>query len=263
MSELKDRTYRLVGDSFQLSYVLKTGKNKRLIIFDDSDKSPAKHRNRAIRYCPNESSIFMEDQSDHAVTSPIIFLNKLLEVKATDLALQKFMSVHPSNVANGGSIFEELNPEVEAKEDLFREEMILDIKSEIRKKEKEKDGIYELQALAAVLEGSAQTVKNMSSSELKRVIYNVVDSNPERFINEKGNVVIFDDSEITRKYLVLKAITEGIVYVSPDKKAIHWTDNKNIILTVPRGVNPVEHFSKYLETDEGMLALEEIQNRSK
>ena len=60
--KLVDKSYRLLGDRSGEAFLLKTGKNKRLLIFDTDEKI-----NRAIRHCPNEKSIFLDEQSNHAL----------------------------------------------------------------------------------------------------------------------------------------------------------------------------------------------------
>lgn len=259
MSDNK-KTYLLAGDSFQLSFVLKSGRNKKLLVFDDSDKNVKNHKLRAIRYCHNESSIFLDEQSNHAIVTPIIFENQVLDVENTNLSLIKFLSVHPDNTANGGALFSLLDPEAEAEQDINLEELIIDIKNAVKMKEKEKDGIYELEALAAVLVGSVHRVKGMGASGLKREIYNKIDEDPYRFIDDKGNVTIFDDSDITRKYITLKAINAGVIIVTDDNKSVAWA-NKQVIVSVPRGITPVDHFAEFLSTDEGLIIMDEIQKR--
>ena len=52
------RDYRLTDSRSGEAFMLKTGRNKRLLSFDES-----KGYQRAIRNCPNEQSIFIDEQS--------------------------------------------------------------------------------------------------------------------------------------------------------------------------------------------------------
>jgi len=70
--------------------------------------------NRGIRYCPNESSIFTDEQSSSAVRSQVLFTDGLLLARSTEQNLQKFLDMHPMNKANGGGTFSEVNNEVKA-----------------------------------------------------------------------------------------------------------------------------------------------------
>jgi len=60
---------------------------------------------RTARYCPNENSIWMEEQSENSRTEPIIFRDGYLTVRAEQPNLRHFLDLHPSNVSNGGSQF--------------------------------------------------------------------------------------------------------------------------------------------------------------
>ena len=104
--QLVEKSYRLTDSRSGEAFMLKTGRNKRLLFFDEDKKY-----NRAIRHCPNEVSIFIDEQSEHALVEPIIFFNGLLEVKREDQATQKFLDSHPDNSANGGNWFEQINDE--------------------------------------------------------------------------------------------------------------------------------------------------------
>lgn len=256
-SDLKAKSYRLLNDRAGMAFMLKVGRKGDLLVYDESVGY-----NRAIKHCPNEKSIFQDEQSDYAIVVPLIFESGYLETKPTEIQTQRFLDAHPDNAINGGGLFEEVNDEKEAQNDIVKEELVLDIKQAIRDKEKEKDGIYALESLTAVLKGSVAAVRDMSKSEMKREIYKFVDENPYRFVDNKGNVNIFDDESVNRKYLTLRAISEGVITVAPNNRSVMWGNDKSVIINVPLGIKPVEHFSDYLSTDEGMLILDEIVKRS-
>ncbi len=252
-----DKSYRLSDDRSGESFLLKTGKNRKLLVFDED-----KGFNRPIRHCPNEKSIFIDEQSDHALVDPIIFQFGQLEVPYKNQLTQKFLASHPDNVANGGSWFEEINDEIEAGEAIEQEELILDIKQVIRDKAKEDDGIYALEMVAAVLLDSVVKAGDMGKEELKRVIYQEVDRNPFYFVDDEGEVNIFDDESLQRKYLTLRALKDGILKKSANNKSIMWTKGKKVIATAPQGLDLIDYFADFLSTDDGILVLEEIKRRS-
>ena len=70
--------------------------------------------NRQIRYCPNEASIFADEQSSLAVRRHVIFEGGLLYAPANQPNLLGFLELHPANKANGGGLFEEVNTEYNA-----------------------------------------------------------------------------------------------------------------------------------------------------
>lgn len=250
---LVNKEYRLMDSRSGESFVLKVGRNRKLLYFDED-----KGYNRAIRHCPNEKSIFIDEQSEHALVEPIIFIKGSLEVKKEYQSTQKFLECHPDN----GRWFEEINEEIEAGEDIELEELIAEIKQEIREKGDEEDGIYALEMLAANIKGSVEAVYQMSKSELKRVIYQEVDRDPYYFTDDSGNITVFDNDYLQLRYLALRAIKDGIIKKSPNKKSISWVKGGNVIATAPQGTELIDYFTEFLSTDEGILVIEEIKKRT-
>lgn len=251
------KEYRLANDRSGLAFLLKTGKKRNLLVFDEE-----KGISRPIRHCPNEPTIFADKQSEYALVEPIIFMHGYLEVPAQSQITQAFLDAHPDNLANGGSWFEEINDEKEAERDLIIDELKIDIYNAVRKKMKEDDGVYELEAVVAVLENNVTAASEMSPQSLKRRIYQEVENNPLYFADDNFNVTIFEDDYINRKYFVLRAIKEAVIKKSPNNKSMVWVRDNKMIATAPRGLELVEYFADFLSTEEGMLVSEEIKRRS-
>jgi hypothetical protein len=101
----------------------------------------------------------------------------------------------------------------------------------------------------------------MTTDELKRTIYAEAEKNPERFIDSKGNVTIFEEDSTARKYLVLRAMHDGVIKVSSNNRMITWEDNTKIV-DVPISIRPTDYLTDFLQTEDGMLLAEEITKRS-
>lgn len=254
--KIAKKTYRLLNDVSPKTFLLKTGRNNDLLIFD-----PEEGVNRAIRFAPNERSIFVDEQSDFANVKPIIFESGYLQTKDTDVNLQAFLDSHPGNKANGGGIFELVDPEKDAREANKKEDLILDIKFAVRQKEKQKDGVFALETVAAVLKGNIADVRGLTPDELKRVIYAEAEKNPTRFVDSKGNVTIFEEDKTARKYLVLRAMHDGVIKTSANNRMITWDDGTKIV-DVPISIRPTDFLTDFLQTEDGMLLAEEITKRS-
>lgn len=249
----QDKTYRLVGDAAPLTFHLQSGNNKKLLSYDKVEK-----RNRAIRHCRNEKSIFIDEQSSNAVVEPILFEFGYLTVSFQDAITQTFLDKHPDNTLNGGGWFEEVDEAAEAKQDIEIEELIMDIKDIIRDKYKAKNGIAELEMVVSILLGSLDQAAALSADELKRVLYQEAEANPKFFINEDTEEVnVFDDENKKRRYLTLRGLKNGIIVKTINGRSMTWSD-KSIIFTAPIGKDLVESFSQYLATDEGMQIAEEL-----
>ena len=249
---LKDKTYRLRGDISPLSYILKAGRSGTLLYFDEE-----KGFNRSIRHCPNEKSIFIDEQSDNAKVEIIEFERGYLTIPYKMVSTQEFLDKNPKN----GVLYEEVNDEKEAKDDIVEEELLLDLKTAVREKLQEKDGVYELEALVAVLKGSSVIASELTESALKREVYLEINMNPHRFIDDNGNISLFDDS-IKRKHIALTAIANGVLEISPKQDSYRWGHNKQTVLDIPKGIKPIECLSDHFLTDEGMMLLKEILKRN-
>lgn len=253
---LTEKSYRLADDRSGESFLLKVGRDMRLLVFDIASKS-----NRAIRHCPNEKSIYLDEQSSHALVEPIIFEFGTLDVPPTEQHTQRFLDAHPDNTANGGSWFGIVDDEADATVEVEREDKIHDIRTAVREKEKEDGGIHYLEMIAAVLINSVQEASKMTKHELKRVIYNAADEDPDYFLDENGNVNIFDDADLQRKHMILRALGEGILVKSPNNKSILWGKGGKVISTSPAGIDIIEYFADFLSTDEGLLVVAELEKR--
>lgn len=253
---LRTKVYRLTDNRSGESVQLSSGRKGKLSIYDEGTK-----RRRAIRHCPNQRSVFIDEQDEHAYVEPIIFLRGILEATGDNPITQEFLDHSPHNVANGGSWFELEDDEKEAKKSIQLDELKTDLKVMIRDKAKEKDGIHALKAEVSVILGSVDDSASKGIEELKQILYNKVEENPEYFTDDAQNPIIFDDDFVYRKYVVLKSLKDGVIKKSPSNKSIVWNDN-SIIATAPIGRDLVDFFTEFLESDEGMLVMEEIARKS-
>lgn len=256
-----DKSYRLTDNRTGLSYTIKTGRKRDLLVLDDDHGIK-----RPIRHCPSEPTIYADSlddikQADNALVEPIIFMGGYLLVKGEDVITQRFMDAHPDNADNGGRLFELVDDEKEAEEDVEIDELKIDIYNAVREKSREDGGEYALEALVAVLEGSVAATAEMGIKSLKKRIYDEIERNPLYFTDDNGNVNIFEDDYISRKYFVLRAIKEQIISKSTNNKSMVWTKDKALIASAPRGVELTEFFTDFLSSDEGMLVAEEIKRR--
>ncbi|NND95452.1 MAG: hypothetical protein HKN45_11350 [Flavobacteriales bacterium] len=243
--------YRLANNAAPLTRIIKVGSDGNLTHFDEK-----KGYNRAIRHCPNEKSIFLDEQSKFAKLEPLIFETGYLRIPPTAEHTKKFLKYSPENVINGGTVFEIVDEELAAGDALSMDDLIMDLKTEIREKAKEKDGIHDLVALAATIEGSYVTVKDKPVSALRKIINSAVEANPRMFVKENEPELFTQDSK--RTYFALRSIADGIIKISTDGRTIYWADTKNVIANVPSSHKPHEFLAEHFATDDGMLLLQKV-----
>lgn len=249
--KLVAKNYRLLRYE-PLTFTLKVGRENTLLVFDEE-----KRINRAIRHCPNEKSIFVDEQSNTAVVEPIIFLKGLMETKASDIITQQFLDAHPKR----GNVFDVIDDAADAAELTDLEEIKLDVKGAIRAKAKEESGQEELRIILAVLLSDTAAVAKMGIAEIKNELYELIDVNVTRFVNQDGEVTIFDDVDIKRAAITQHAFNSGVISVSADGSRVVWSDSKTTVCHIPVGQNHIDFFSRFLGTEEGLQVAVEISKR--
>jgi len=241
----KPRLYRLKSQKTPLSLLISSRhtRHKSLIYYDEE-----KQINRTLRYATNQKSIFEDEQDGTTIVGSIVFEDGFLSTKAEDNLLQTFLSLHPDN----GTLFEEVDPEHEAKDDL--EYLDLEIEALIAVKELD---IEQLATLGRILIGPS--VNSLKSNELKRDMYLYAKNNCAEFLDALDN----DDLHIDA--LVAKVFDQGLLQYRPKKREIYYNfpTNKKRLMVVPFREDKSAALISYLHTDEGMELLDVLENMVK
>ena len=199
-------------------------------------------RNRQIRYCPNEPSVYADEQSSNAIRAHVLFEEGILAVPADQANLQEFLDLHPMNKANGGGTFEVVNTEAKAEVDLDNEFLLHDAVSLVRNK-----SIDELMPVAIYLNMDT-TQKN---AELKRELLMEAKGNPKRFIE------LFDNPTVQVRAIIKKAVDFQILNSKED--GMYWFDSNRLIVATPVGQDTIKVMTQFCLTEKGSTALESIR----
>ena len=199
-------------------------------------------RNRQIRYCPNEPSIYADEQSSNAIRAHVIFEEGLLAVPPQQSNLQEFLDLHPMNRANGGGTFELVNTEAKAEIDLDNEFLLHDAVSLVRNK-----SIDELMPVAIYLNMDT----NQKNAELKRELLMEAKGNPKRFIE------MFDNPQVQVRAIIKKAVDFQILNAKED--GMFWFDSNRMIIATPVGQDTIKVMTQFCLTEKGSTALESIR----
>ena len=78
-------------------------------------------------------------------------------------------------------------------------------------------------------------------------------NNPTAFMEEISNPII------ERKQVIMDAIDERLIIENKGKRQFLWSDTKELIFTVPVGVNPVDALTEYTMNDEGTPVFSRIK----
>tara|TARA_R110000764_G_scaffold33949_3_gene75972 strand:- start:1575 stop:2420 length:846 start_codon:yes stop_codon:yes gene_type:complete len=214
-------------------------RQNNITVFDESTGMV-----RQLRYSPNENSVFTDEQSENTIREQIVFTNKTLPVSHTNPPLQRYLDLHPDNMANGGKVFRLIDTEKKAEVELDKEFAILDAVGMVRDK-----SIDQLLPVAMYL-GIDTSQKNM---EIKRELLMQAKSNPQGFVE------MFDNPVVKIKSTLISAVDFQILKADAD--GMKWFDSKRLIVSTPAGQNTVDIATRYCLSEKGALVLEEIERQ--
>jgi len=202
---------------------------------------PVEKITMALRYCPNERTIVRDEQSQYARREHIVFNDKMLAVEYTNPNLIEFLDRHPDNVANGGSIFKEIDKAKSAEEELDKEFAVHEAVAMIREK-----SIDELLPVAMAL-GINIKQKNV---EIKREMLNDAKKNPSKFIS------MFDNPTVKCRSAVMQAVDFQIL--KSNKNGLYWFDSNRLIVSTPPGSATVDIAVRFFMTEKGAETYDQI-----
>jgi len=214
-------------------------KQTNITIFDEETG-----RVRQLRYSPNEMSVWADEQSDNIIREQIVFIKKNLLVQYTKPNLQKYLDLHPDNIANGGKVFSLVDTEKKATVELDKEFMTFDAVGLVRDK-----SIDELIPVAMYL-GIDTNQKNM---EIKRELLREAKANPKRFIE------MFDNPVVKVKSTLMSAVDFQILRA--DQDGMKWYDSNRLIVATPVGQDTIDIATRFCLSEKGAMVLEEIENQ--
>ena len=214
-------------------------KQNNITIFDEETG-----RVRQLRYSPNEMSVWADEQSENIIREQIVFISKNLLVQYTKPNLQKYLDLHPDNVANGGKVFHLVDTEKKATVELDKEFITLDAVGMVRDK-----SIDELLPVAMYL-GIDTNQKNM---EIKRELLREAKANPKRFIE------MFDNPVVKVKSTIMSAVDFQILRA--DQDGLKWYDSNRLIVATPAGQETIEIATRFCLSEKGAMVLDEIESQ--
>ena len=241
--KVEAKFYKLKRDVAPLTYMLASRNSQRypLLWFDEE-----KGINRPLRYARNQKSPFEDEQDGNAILEPIVFEDGVLFVPKTNQVLQKFLYYHPQR----DMVFEEINKERDAQEELEYVEAALEAQVIAKNLEFEK-----LVSVARVLLGSQ--AEKMSSVELKRDILLYAKENPVDFLDTLNDPMLEMQDTVyqffNKTYLVFRNGNKDVYFNLPK--------NKKKLLTVPFGEDPYFIVASHFQSDEGIEIYKLLKKR--
>ena len=199
---------------------------------------------REIRYCPNEPSVFVAEQSENAVRESVIFERGKLFVPRQKPNLKKFLELHPANKENGGSIFKIVDKKKDAREELEKEFLVSDAVSIVRDRD-----INDLLAIALYYGVNI----NAATSEIRYNLLRIAKSKPKEFLQS------LDSPEVTCRSTIKQASDYQIISLKAN--GVYWFDANTLIVSVPVGQDPTDTMVRFCLTEKGASTLSLIEER--
>ena len=193
---------------------------------------------RFMRYCTNQPTIWEDEQTEPFQRQRIVIEGeKVVSLTSrTGRLLADILDKHPSNAANGGSLFKRIDAAKDAADDVSQREMMLDMQYKIKELSATSDGEQKLRDVGLAL-GFKAAANNNNISVLKSILYGYVEDykNAVKF-NEKLN-----DRASRALSLVQQAYSKGKLEYKNSE--VRWTGSEEAILKVPAGKDWQSHFA--------------------
>jgi hypothetical protein len=206
----------------------------------DNDKDTV----REIRYCPNEPSIYIDEQSQNARREAITFREGRIFVPKDKPNLRLFLEAHPLNMANGGQLFKEVNKKVEAEQELKKEFLQNEAIMMVREKT-----IEELLPVAIYFNVNI----DQPTSEIRFNLLQIAKKKPSECIEA------FDSPQVQVRSTVKQAADYQILNVKKD--GVYWFDSNGLIVSVPVGQDPLDVMVRFCLTEKGSSVLSSLEER--
>lgn len=199
---------------------------------------------RQMRYCPNENSIWVDEQSENAKKEAVIFRNGKLMVPKEKPNLRKFLENHPQNMANGGTTFKIVNETKKAEDILAKEFSQVEAIAAVRDKD-----IQELLPVAIYYGLNI----DRSTSDIRYDLLKIAKKKPTEFIKA------FDSPQVVARSVIRQAADYQIIDLRQD--GAYWFDSNGLIVSTPVGQKSIDVLTRFCLTEKGSSVLASLEER--
>ena len=206
----------------------------------DSDQDTV----REMRYCPNEPSIWADEQGDKARKETVCFREGKLFVAKDKPNLRKFMDLHPMNMANGGKVFKQVDKKKDAEVELAKEFKLTEAIAMVRDKD-----VNELLPIALYFGININT----PVTEIRYNLLNIAKKKTQEFIQS------FDSPQVQTRSTIQQGNDYQIINVKAD--GTYWFDSNRLIVSTPVGQDSMDVMVRFCLTEKGASVLSTLEDR--
>ena len=234
----------VVNQNAEFELVRKSGvvymlPQKGVTVYDE-DKDTV----RELRFCPNEPSVWRDEQSENATRQSVIFREGKLFVPKSQPNLRMFMEKHPFNTENGGQIFRIVDKKRDAEKELQKEFLLTDAVAMVRDKD-----IQDLLPVAMYFGVNINT----SVSDIRFNLLRIAKTKTQEFIES------FDSPQVKTRSILQQASDYQIIKLNKD--SVKWFDTNQMIVSVPVGQDPLDVVTRFCLTEKGASVLSMLEDR--
>lgn len=199
---------------------------------------------RELRFCPNEPSVWRDEQSENATRQSVIFRDGKLFVRKDQPNLRVFMENHPLNVANGGKVFRLVDKKRDAEKVLQKEFLLTDAITMVRDKD-----IQELLPVAMYFGVNI----NAPVSDIRYNLLQIAKKKTQEFVES------FDSPQVRTRSVIQQAADYQLIKLNKD--SVKWFDSNSMIVSVPVGQDPLDVIARFCLTEKGSSVLSTLEER--
>jgi hypothetical protein len=199
---------------------------------------------REMRYCPNEPSIWADEQGVNARKETVAFREGKLFAPKDKPNLRQFLDLHPMNIKNGGKVFKQIDKKHDAEIELKKEFLLTDAIGMVRDKD-----INELLPIALYFGVNINT----PVTEIRYNLLNIAKKKTEEFIQA------FDSPQVQTRSTVQQAKDYQIINVNDN--GCYWFDSNRLIVSVPVGQDAMDVMVRFCLTEKGASVLSTLEDR--
>lgn len=224
-------------------------------VITERDEKLGRMVERRIRYCPGQSSIYVDEQSEDAQGEHIVFEWGNIVVSPDNINLTLYMEKTGKNLSskfrrsNQNAVFYEVNPKVAVVQnnttDISQSRVINWL-----------DDTYNTEAGNAALKMYARTLGvNLKRKDhfIQNDLIRIAKQNPREFLEG------FASQAHVRKYYLMAAEENGII--NADRVSGVVTFNGNPLFTAPPGDDPIDYFVRFAIDTQGAKIYDAVKQK--
>lgn len=186
--------------------------------------NPETDRFEGIRFCVNEDSIWIAEQSEKVQKGFVVFTDGLLEVPYNETAKLEFLFRHPEFNKSFRLVDKERDASVFVKQAELEIEALL----------KAKTAPFSQISLIALAKGYPDD----NETVCRKAMYEYAKRSPKDFLDS------FDNQLIKVSAKIRKAVNKGVIQQSGNY--LRWADTGNKIMVIPSGADMIAYASGIL-----------------